>query len=89
MAENTQKRAEELMRELVNLTNRMGSEGDVVQGMLAGLTSEHRTLQQMFMGCMAETIRQYGGLSYYDARNEDAVRWAESVAEIDSNFRFI
>jgi hypothetical protein len=85
----TEQRAEQLMRELVSLTNSMGSESDVIQGMLRGLTSEHRTLQQLFMGCMAETIRQYGGQSFYDMRNEDAVKWAEEVGCIETNFRFI
>jgi hypothetical protein len=52
---------------------------------------EHRTLIQQWWSAIASVIKEYSTTreGWFDARNEDSVKWARKVAEIPGYMRFI
>lgn len=78
--------------ELVDQTNTMGYENEVVEGIVAGLQGSHRTLQQSFVRALVKAMKEYGE-SHTDLRNEAAVALAKKIGELgdenDSHLPFI
>ena len=67
----------EHMSELVDVTNSSVVSYDMVaEGIVKGITSNHRTLQNEFMISLVKAIQTYGNLdeNQYDPRNEWAVK---------------
>ncbi len=81
-------RARMAMMELIDCTNIMGGEAEIVQGMTEAFQQSHRTLQQSFMTCFAGTMVNYAEFRT-DARNESAVQFAKNVSKMDIHFPFI
>jgi len=82
------KQVKETMDQLINHTNCMTGEQDVIQGMVDSLTSNHRTLQQSFVRCVVAALVEYSECKT-DLRNESAVDFAKKVKELDLHFPFI
>ncbi len=81
--------AKKAMIELIDSTNVMGCEADVIQGMTEALQYSHRTLQQSFISCFVGTMVNYAEFRT-DARNEGAVQFAKNVSKMDNiHFPFI
>jgi len=80
--------ARKAMMELIDCTNVMGGEADVVTGMTEALQYSHRTLQQSFISCFVSTMGNYAN-TRTDARNENAVKFAKSVTDMNAHFPFI
>ena len=83
------KEVREAMEVIVNATNTMGTEDEVVRGMVEGIENCHRTLQQSFMRCFAEAMKEYGDTRFFDARNEASVKFAKKIGEMEEYFPFI
>ncbi len=81
-------RARAAMKELIDCTNIMGNDAQVVEGMTEALQQSHRTLQQSFMGCFVSTMGNYSKIRS-DARNEGAVDFAKKITEMEIHFPFI
>lgn len=45
------------------------------------LEYEHNTLQQNFWRMMAEVIKKYSSMKYYDARNEASVKFCKKLKD--------
>lgn len=73
---------EEHIKAIINLGN-ANSDQVIAEGILKGLTGEHRTLQQDFIRALVTALVEYGNSPYFDARNEWAIRWAKRAGEID------
>lgn len=69
------------VKELVECTNASGHEQEVIDGIVAGLTSSHRYLQGEFMQTLSKALAVYS-TTHTDARNEAGVRMAGRMAEI-------
>lgn len=76
------KRVKELMEALIDETNTMASEKEVIEGMYQAMTSSHRFLQNEFMRALLKMLEQYAK-SGADPRNAWAVKFAEEVAKLD------
>ncbi len=74
-----QEKAEELTRQLVNLTNAYGSEEHVAKGILDGITGTHNTLQQSFWRSMKQVISGYARHPYVDLRNQASVAMCKAM----------
>lgn len=83
------KEVADAMRVIVDATNTMGSEQLVTEGIVEGLTSCHRTLQQSFMRCFVDAMKEYGDTRFFDARNEASVEFAKKIGEMEEYFPFI
>jgi len=70
------------MSKLIDETNTMGYEAEVVQGIAEGLRVSHRTLQQNFVRAFVTAMKTYGE-SQTDLRNEAAVAVAKKIGELD------
>jgi hypothetical protein len=88
-AKNRQKAVAAAMATIIDATNVMGSEKDVAAGILEGLLSSHKTLQQSFMRAFIEAMKEYADTPFRDARNEASVEFARKVKELDVHFPFI
>ncbi len=75
-------KAESAFKALIDSTNVMSGEQQVVEGMVNALTGSHRTLQQSFMRCFVETMREYKDTGS-DERNQASVAFAKKVCEDD------
>jgi len=83
------KEAREAMIALIDATNVMGGDADVIQGMTEALQYSHRTLQQSFISCFVGTMVNYAEFRT-DARNANAVQFAKEVSKMDNiHFPFI
>jgi len=83
------KKAKDAMIALIDATNIMGGEADVIQGMTEALQYSHRTLQQSFISCFVGTMVNYAEFRT-DVRNQDAVQFAKNVSKMDNiHFPFI
>lgn len=80
--QQTIKEVREAMKVIVNATNPMGSEPLVAQGIVEGLESNHRTLQQSFMRSFVEAMKTYGDTNFFDPRNEASVEFAKKISEL-------
>ena len=78
----------EAMQTLIDSTNCMVGEKEMVQGMLDALLGSHRTLQQSFFRVFAKTMDHYSH-AHYDLRNEASVEFAKKVKELDHHFPFV
>ena len=85
-----EKRAEELMKELIDLSNDISGKTQerVAKGMACGLLRSHRTLQQSTVANIKEAFVIYGATNS-DARNEQAVSFAKQAGELPIHFPFI
>ena len=83
------KEVTEAMKTIVDATNTMGSDKLVTEGIVEGLTSCHRTLQQSFMRCFVAAMKEYGDTPFRDARNDASVDFARKIAEMEEHFPFI
>ena len=83
------KEVAEAMEVIVNATNTMGTEADVVEGIVDGIENCHRTLQQSFFRCFHKAMKEYGNTRFRDARNDASVDFAKEVGEMDVHFPFI
>ena len=77
------------METLVNATSTMGYDEFVVEGIVKGLTSCHRTLQQSFMRDFKDAMVKYGDIEYFDLRNQAAVKFAKKVGELEEHLPYI
>ena len=84
----TVEKAEKAMRDLLDCTNVMGSDKDVAEAISNVLSKEHRTLQQSFMRVFVQSMNQYKD-TRFDQRNEQAVKLAKEITEIDTLLPFI
>lgn len=82
-------RVEKSMKELLNQVNYMGMDNDIADAMAKVLIKEHNTIQQTFWRVMQGVAKQYGEMPYHDGRNEQAVKFAKQIAEIDIHLPFI
>lgn len=73
-------RVENAMAELVNACNSMGLDSATAEGMLAGLLSQHRTMQQSFVRAIVTVFGEYRGLPC-DLRNKAAVEACGAMYE--------
>ena len=88
---DTKKNIENAMKLLFKELNHMGSENEFIDEVLANTLSEHRTLQQCFIGGMFKILSLYAQAPY-DLRNEDSVRVCRKMVEAmkdDLYFRFV
>ena len=80
------------MSKLIDETNTMGYEEEVVQGIVEGLRVSHRTLQQNFMRSFVKAMKPYGEFKT-DFRNEAAVALGKKIGELgedsDNHLPFI
>lgn len=83
------KEVAEAMAVIVNATNTMGTEAEVVEGIVEGIENSHRTLQQSFFRCFHKAMKEYGDTRWRDARNDASVDFAKEVGEMDVHFPFI
>jgi hypothetical protein len=69
-------------RKIVDSLNIMDSDvkNAVMEGLLNGIFSTHRTLQGDFWDGMLKLIKKYGETKYFDARNEWAVKMCQRMA---------
>jgi len=74
--------AKEAMMALIDSTNIMGGESEVTAGMIDALRGSHRTLQQSFMRCFVETMKEYGKFNT-DLRNQAAVDFAKKINDLE------
>src|SRR5215469_12145233 len=76
-----------LIHEAIDCTN--GGNAKVLAAeMVKALQTEHRTLQQAFLGVIKLTLHEYAKASF-DLRNQAAVEWAKAVDALDnSDVRF-
>jgi hypothetical protein len=68
----------------LDAANGMRSEA-IAKVIVEALEEEHRTIQQVFLGGVKLAIRRYADYARYDQRNEDAVKWAKQVAELENS----
>ncbi len=81
---------QKMVQQVAKLVNNMGFDYEKGSEIIAkALIKEHRTLQQNIIRLLAGSIVKYAELSFHDPRNEDAVKWAKKVAEIESYFSYI
>lgn len=59
-----------------------------IEGAVNALQHEHRTLQASFWRFIKELASRYKDFNY-DLRNEDAVKFAKKISEIEQGIRFI
>ena len=88
---DTKKNIENAMKLLFKELNHMGSENEFIDEVLANTLSEHRTLQQCFIGGMFKILSLYAQAPH-DLRNEDSVRVCRKMVEAmkdDLYFRFV
>ena len=78
----------EAMQTLIDTTNCMCSEREMVDGMLEALVGSHRTLQQSFFRIFVKMAEQYADANF-DLRNEASVEFAKQIKEIDPHFPFV
>ena len=78
----------ELVRQLVDETNAMGFTDEVVAGIVDGLVTSHRTLQQNFMRCLLDSMKEYGETNC-DLRNEASVQTAKKIGELNVHFPYV
>ena len=78
----------EAMTTLIDSTNCMCSEREMVDGMLEALNGSHRTLQQSFFRVFAKMAEQYAD-TRSDLRNEASVDFAKKVKELDHHFPLV
>jgi hypothetical protein len=58
----------------------------IVEGLVQAIRTNHRTLQQAFIGVIKDALVEYGKAECgYDLRNEASVEWARKVSVIDEN----
>jgi len=76
-----QDKAEELTKQLIQLTNAYGSEDSVTEGILRAITTEHNTLQQSFWRAMQGVIAGYSEHKYVDLRNQASVDMCKAMNE--------
>ena len=71
------------MAKLVDLTNTMGCETQVIAGIVAGLLESHRYLQDKAIQAIFRALGEYGRLpgQYTDARNEFAHKLCSLLTE--------
>jgi hypothetical protein len=79
---------QEAMKVVVNSTNTMGCEKELVERMLIVLNGSHRTLQQSFFRVFAKTMEQYAD-ARCDLRNEASVDFAKKIRDLDHHFPFV
>ena len=73
---------------IIRQLNYMGCEGEVAKAVVEELRVSHRTLQQNWWKMVQAVAKEYAGFEH-DLRNEDAVRFAKKVSEVDDYMRFI
>lgn len=83
------KEVREAMATIVEATNTMGSDKLVTQGIVEGLENCHRTLQQSFMRCFVDAMKEYGDTRFRDPRNDASVEFAKKIGEMEEHFPFI
>ena len=66
---------------LLDETNTIGYDDEVIQGILEGFRVSHRTLQQNFMRVFVRAMKTYGE-SQADQRNEAAVALGKKIGEL-------
>ena len=76
----------ELAASLAEGLNRMGYEDVFINGFLAGMDRQHRTLQQNAGRLVVAWLRHMSeigdrGSGHYDLRNEGLVKFAQSIKE--------
>jgi len=81
--------AREAMQKLIDITNVMGGDKDVAAGILEGLLTSHKTLQQSFMRCFVEAMKEYADTRFVDLRNQASVDFAQQLKEMDIHFPFV
>jgi len=81
--------ARDAMQKLIDLTNVMGGDKDVAAGLLEGLLTSHKTLQQSFIRCFVEAMKEYADTRFVDARNEASVNFAKQLKEMEIHFPFV
>jgi len=77
---------------IINMLNKMGREKEVSEALVYSLQTTHRTLQANFCRMIKEASVKYAEFHMperTDARNEEAVRFAKAVSEIDIHIPFI
>ena len=82
------KAAKDAMVALIDATNIMGCDDDIIEGMLEGMVGSHRTLQQSSIRCFVGMLKGYSECRT-DARNENAVEFAKKVSKMETHFSFI
>jgi len=80
--------AKEAMLALIDSTNIMAGEADITAGIVEALAGSHRTLQQSFMRCFVETMKEYAGFNT-DLRNQAAVDFAKKINDLEHHFPYI
>jgi hypothetical protein len=84
-AEKRKKRVEAAMKELIDVTNVMGYDDEIAEGIFLGLIKSHRTLQQSFFRCFVMAMDPYSKI-VPDLRNEQAVKFAKKISEDGENY---
>lgn len=77
------------MQSLVNTTNSMAMEDEVAKGIADGLMRSHRTLQQSFFRSFKIAMKQYADEAGSDLRNQESVKFAKKISEMDDYFPFV
>ena len=72
--------AKEAIDQIMDAVNIMGSDKQVVEGVVEGLSLSHRTLQQNFWRVMMQVIKEYSEFRS-DLRNEGAVELCKFIKE--------
>jgi len=68
------------MNDLMDTLNIMGSDKEVIDGIIEILHTTHRTLQQNFWRVMVEVMKQYSEFRH-DLRNEGSVKLCKFITE--------
>lgn len=85
-----EEQAAEAFKTLFRVINKMGTgEQAVGDALRDAMNHEHRTLIQQWWSVIAKVITDYSKTKWFDARNEDSVKWAKEVAKVESFMRFI
>ena len=78
---DTQEITRQAVETIVNTLNSFGSSEIVVDAIADELNKSHRTLQQLFIKTMVNSLRQYGRNTGVDGRNEAAFNYCKSLDE--------
>jgi len=71
------------MMELINSTNIMADDQEMIDGVVEALLESHRTLQQSTMRILKSAFVEYAKKARTDLRNESGVEFARLSGEID------
>ena len=83
--EDAQEKGKKIANELTSALNGMSYSKDVIECFVKGVTSSHRTLQQLSMGAIFSLMMRWAEMEEsgcFDLRNEATVKFCKQVKEL-------